>query len=151
PAEALPLSQEALDMLERLRGTDLPHPEFPACLHVLGQCHLYLGQTELALQKYEAALAMCRQLYDGPHFDTTFTLYLMSEALRRLGRLTEAEQYATKAVLTGREHSERGPPYVNAEFSLAHILIDAGRPDDAIASARKCMDLFREHFASFKV
>jgi tetratricopeptide (TPR) repeat protein len=148
PAEALPLYEEALAMFERLYGTTRPHPHFVRCLTLLGECLASLGQTDEALPKYEAAVDVSRHLYKVPNRDTVQTLHILAEALRRRGRLPEAERYAREAVQTARAHPEwsMNEPRINGELFLAQVLFDAGRPDEAVASLRECVELVREQY-----
>src|SRR5262249_4031816 len=118
PADALPLFEEAYSISRRVHGEDRPHPQFVVCLLCLGRCQVWLGHPDLGLQYYEQALQCCRQLYSGPHPETAHVLHELGEALRRAGRLREAEACAREAVTGCREHPEWGEFDVrlNSEF-----------------------------------
>src|SRR5262249_49586848 len=139
PDLALPLYEDAYAMSRRLHGEDRPHPQFVKCLMGLARCHMWLGDRDQAIGEYEQALAFCRQLYPEPHRETAHVLHELGEALRRAGRLTEAEAYVRAAVSGCREHPEWGEFDVNlnSEFFLARVLVDAGRPGEAVASLRE--------------
>ncbi|MEO7323255.1 MAG: tetratricopeptide repeat protein [Dokdonella sp.] len=89
---------------------------------------------EAAIAVFEQALALQRQLYDGPHVAIADTLQSLSRAQRRLGRLDRAEALARES-LAIVEASAPDPHMRRSDAldALRQVLIDSGKLDEAIA------------------
>jgi len=122
-----------------------------AGLQRIGTWLLYLERPAEALGKFDEALAQQGLSSPSQQPQVAETLHWRAEALRRLGRLSEAEADARKAVrlIEAKPHWRMltGPARVDAFAFLAHILLNEGKTADAIAEMRRYLQFVRDHYA----
>src|SRR5262249_22692372 len=134
----LKLAHEMIDPTadgERLVGSELAS----RAIGLAGDLLLRDGRLTDAASKLTQALELSRRAHPGPHAETADRLHLLAEALRRSGRLDEAESCLREAVAMYRAHPEwpNDVGRVNSEWFLVLTLLDAGKFDAAVASAQE--------------
>ena len=65
-------------------------------MYNVGEALCKLGRHAEALEYYQQALEMRRQLFKGPHQDIANSLHNVGVALYNLGRFAEALEYYSK-------------------------------------------------------
>jgi tetratricopeptide (TPR) repeat protein len=148
--EALPRYEESKAILQRWYAAD--HPNVAASLYAVGKCLVFLGQADASVSQFEAAIEMCRRLGDVGNAQRALSLLYLAEALRRTGRLEEAERHAREGVRLSRTHLEWGMDNsrLHGEFVLAHVLCDAGRTEEAAQSLREFISIVRHNVPDAK-
>ncbi|MFL5344443.1 MAG: O-antigen ligase family protein [Hyalangium sp.] len=101
-----------------------------------------LGYLALMDGKAEEAARLLREALDGDWYDDTAAWVAASgnlaTALLALGRIDEAHQAASDAVT-------EAPESVDARLVLAHVLEQAGTPQEALAQYRRILTLQPDH------
>ncbi|MEZ5289733.1 MAG: serine/threonine-protein kinase [Vicinamibacterales bacterium] len=138
--EAARLWQEAFDIYEKVYGDQ--HA-------ATGRAYNNLAMASMGLADYPRAEALYRKSVEinlamtGPtHLRTATSMLNHGEALRRLGRLDEAEERLTTA-LANIEKAEGADarPVGGALARLAQLRLDQGAPAAALALARRAAAL----------
>jgi len=125
----------AIDAAEREIGKLFAgQPSVEASIRdTLGQSYYYAGATDLAIQQYERALALLRQVHGPDHPDTLETMNNLAMAYLDTGRLADALVLLEEALKTSR--AKLGPDQTLTLVSmgnLAHAYTQAGRLADAL-------------------
>jgi serine/threonine protein kinase len=136
PAEALQQFEELLPRIRQHRAAD--DPELAHALDGSGECLVELGRCAEAIPRCEEARDLMRRFFPAPHYQRVRPLVPLANALRRCGRLEDAERCAREVVqlYEGHPEWERQHDYVWASWCLARTLDDAGRTSEAIESLR---------------
>jgi len=105
-----------------------------------------LGDTLMLLECYEEAekyllsgLALARSLYGNTGDYVPSFLNSLTELRLRQGRLQEAETLARESIPMDTRVEGETPDIALARTVLAHVLLKAGRVDEAIAEARTAL------------
>jgi predicted ATPase len=110
-------------------------------LTVLGDAHSAQGQHELAVARYEEAVALRTRLGDA--LLVTDAIYNLGLAAFRARDLTRARREFGFALEQARGLGEA--PYIAAsQLMLSEIALDLGEADDAAARARESLALYSE-------
>ena len=134
-AAALTHASAALAAFERLHGAD--HPDTATALHRAGAVHAKLGEDALALERFEASLAMKRRIFgdDADHLEIATTIYRIGTLLERRGDAQQAlERYLESLYMQQRLHEdgEPRPDEGYALFSIGAVLYAQGAATKAL-------------------
>ncbi|MBL8299319.1 MAG: serine/threonine protein kinase [Rhodanobacteraceae bacterium] len=105
------------------------------------------GETE-----FRSMLPVYEKLYGPDHTQTLGLVLNMSGALRQQGKVAESGPYYQRAYDGFR--GKFGPDNLRtlmAQNNLANYLVDAGRPDQAVAMAREAVDRSRQPYARNRI
>ena len=142
PRRAAALFDRAVATYERTLG---PQHEYIAdALTQLGKAELEAGEDERA----EAALRRAREIYEQALGDDepgmAATLATLAELALRGGRTDDARALAERALARGIQTGAGGDVLADARFALARATWQAGRVDEAIATAELARDGYRD-------
>ena len=137
-AEALPLQQEALALVEATVGADHPYGAF--ALNDLSITQVELGEHEAALAALDRALAISRDHLGRDHPFTATMLYNRASVLRDLGRSDEALEAYTEALAARRRALPEGHQEIGTSLvGLGNLLRTLGRPAEAEPLLREAL------------
>jgi serine/threonine-protein kinase len=123
-----------------------PHPEIANTLGNLARLLPLMGEPEQALAHAEEALAMSREVHGTDAFDTAWAAVAVSDRLRAIGRLEEAEELARDALrihLLREDPARHDSAYVaQAQYELAKILLARDDPARAAEELRGSLERY---------
>ncbi len=143
--EALPLAEEALEMLQRL-NRDADHMDVAYALDRVGRCLYGLGRLEEALEKHQAALEMNERLHGADHQWGDWSRANVASCLDALGRSEEALprfQARLERIERNITGPYNGPPLEGAHAGLARCLLSLNLPEEALPHAREAIEIHR--------
>jgi eukaryotic-like serine/threonine-protein kinase len=141
-ALGIPLHEEALAIQQRLLGPD--HPWTATSVGDLGYCLMAAGDPQRgAALMGEALRVLDARLAQTPHHERVEVRAFYAEALRRCGRLAEAEQAARELLALTRSMTEEDLSNSRplGEWTMMRILLVQGRRAEALEMLRKGVDL----------
>ena len=128
--DALPLFEEALQMVRRLYSGD--HPDVATSLDNLAFVLASLGKASEALPLSEEALQVRRRLHSGDHANVARSLGNLAASFAALQRMEEAKEKAEEAIQVGQRI--RWPDGYRSRALLADLLLQGGNAKDALAA-----------------
>jgi non-specific serine/threonine protein kinase/serine/threonine-protein kinase len=127
--------RQALDAAEPEIGLALAgQPAVEATIrNTLGMSYYFLGEPAPAIQQFERALALRRQLLGQDHADTLRSLSNLASAYRQAGRLAEALPLYKEGL--ERDKAQLGPDHPETLDNMSNLALaykDAGRWTEAL-------------------
>ncbi len=120
------------------------HPELARYWHVIGITHQVRGELALAEQAIRRTLMIDGQLR-GPETERSARTYNnLAKVLHKLGRHDEARAIFAQVIATHERAVGKDSLVVaDSTTSLADLLLDMGRLDDAAAHAQRALRIYR--------
>lgn len=138
--DALPLLCEVLAVRQELLGHDHP-TAFGTRTHI-AFCLLMLDRPCEAADHLCDTYARYEQIFDPPNRHMRHCGVLLVEALRRCGRLAEAEHAARRQIQLDLARSGSIDMLgIDSQWQLAHVLLTAGCAEEALLCLRRAAEL----------
>ena len=142
-APARELVSAALEIQERERPHQLDHRA--TLVHNLAEVYSDAGEYPEALERYEDALRLRRELLGDLHPEVGETLNSVGVALRRQGRPGEAlERYREAAAIFEGAFGETHGALARVEMNTGNVLRELGRHEEARAHCQRALAAFEK-------
>lgn len=112
------------------------------CYSNKGVYYNELGKDKEALELYEKALAVQKEIYPSTHPSIANTLCNISTTYYNMSRLAESMDYLTKAIAIYQQaYGEKHPDVAGCYKEMAKILLDAGLFEKALTFTKKSWEI----------
>lgn len=122
--------QQAIDVYRRVGRTD--SPEYASALLSMAAVHHEPHDKSRAVELTEEALALRLRIYGPGHPLVSQALIAAGDAAAFAGRPAAAERHLRRAVRLERRRAAGSEGHAEALTHLAQVLLDGGRPADAV-------------------
>jgi len=144
--EAIPLAEEALDLLRQVWGEN--HPKLGGYLHNLGELHRKQGDDDRAETYYQEALKLIENNWGRSHPETAKTLNSLALLYRSQGRYLDAEALYQETIAIYEQTIGTNDPLLGITLdNLANLYRTQGNYTEALALAERAKTIFETRLA----
>jgi tetratricopeptide (TPR) repeat protein len=138
--QALPLSQQALEIRGKILGTD--HPDYAAFLNNLAVLYESMGQYEQALPLHQQALKIIGKILGNDHPNYAESLYNLAVLYRSMGQYEQALPLSQQALeILGKSLGTDHPDYAHSLNNLAILYQSMGQYKQALPLFQQALEI----------
>ena len=145
-AEAIPLAEEAFDLLRQVWGEN--HPKLGIYLLNLGELNRKQGNNDRAAVYYQEALKLTEKIWGRSHPETAKILNSLALLYRSQGRYLEAESLYQETIAIYEQTLDANDPLLGITLdNLANLYRTQGNYTEALALAERARTIFETRLA----
>jgi tetratricopeptide (TPR) repeat protein len=138
--QALPLSQQALEIIGKILGTD--HPDYAAFLNNLAVLYELMGQYEQALPLHQQALKIIGKILGTDHPNYAESLYNLAVLYRSMGQYEQALPLSQQSLeIIGKILGTDHPDYATCLNNLALLYQSMGQYEQALPLSQQALEI----------